>query len=106
MLLTIGQLSQRSGVAPSAIRYYEQRGLVHSSRTGGNQRRYEQANLRRLGFIRAAQRVGLSLEEITSALGTLPEGRTPTKRDWQRLSASWRPRLPRRASSGRSAGGW
>ena len=93
MLLTIGQLAERSGVATSAIRYYEQRGLVHSSRTTGNQRRYEQANLRRLGFIRAAQRVGLTLEEITAALGTLPQGRTPTKRDWQRLSRSWRPRL-------------
>jgi MerR family redox-sensitive transcriptional activator SoxR len=93
VLLTIGQLAERSGVAPSAIRYYEQRGLVHSSRTAGNQRRYEQANLRRLGFIRAAQRVGLTLEEIAGALGTLPEGRTPTRRDWQRLSRSWRPRL-------------
>ena len=93
MQMTIGRLAERSGVAASAIRYYEERGLVRSTRTTGNQRRYEQANLRRLGFIRAAQRVGLSLEEVATALATLPEGRTPTKRDWQRLSRSWRPRL-------------
>ncbi len=91
--LTIGQLSQRSGVATSAIRYYEDLGLVHAERTTGNQRRYQQATLRRLAFIRAAQRVGLTLEEIAEALATLPEGRTPTKRDWHRLSRSWRTRL-------------
>ncbi|MBD8868379.1 redox-sensitive transcriptional activator SoxR [Nocardioides donggukensis] len=91
--LTIGQLSERSGVATSAIRFYESRGLVHSERTSGNQRRYHQATLRRVGFIRAAQRVGLSLEEITEALATLPEHRTPTKADWTRLSRSWRSRL-------------
>ena len=92
-MLTIGQLAERSGVSTSAIRFYESKGLVSSVRSTGNQRRYEQATLRRLGFIRAAQRVGLSLEEITSALGTLPEGRTPTKRDWHQLSKSWRVRL-------------
>jgi MerR family redox-sensitive transcriptional activator SoxR len=91
--LTIGQLAERSGVAPSAIRYYEELGLVTSRRTTGNQRRYENATLRRLGFIRAAQRVGLSLDEIGEALATLPQGRTPTKRDWHRLSRSWRRRL-------------
>ena len=88
--LTIGQVAERSGVASSAIRYYEELGLVSSDRTTGNQRRYEQATLRRLGFIRAAQRVGLSLEEIAEALATLPRGRTPTKRDWHRLSRAWR----------------
>ena len=91
--LTIGQLANRSGLAHSALRYYEDLGLIAADRTSGNQRRYEQATLRRLGFIRAAQQVGLTLEEITAALSTLPEGRTPNAEDWSRLSASWRPRL-------------
>jgi len=91
--LTIGELSERSGIATSAIRYYEDRGLVDSRRTTGNQRRYERPMLRRLAFIRTAQRVGLSLEEIEEALATLPSNRTPTKADWSRLSRSWRPRL-------------
>lgn len=91
--LTIGQLSERSGVATSAIRFYETRGLLRSVRTSGNQRRYEQATLRRVSFIRAAQRVGLSLDEIGYALATLPDHRTPTKADWTRLSATWRSRL-------------
>ena len=94
--LTIGELSERSGVAPSAIRYYEHRGLVWSRRTTGNQRRYERPMLRRLAFIRTAQRVGLSLEEIEAALATLPSNRTPTKADWSRLSRSWRPLLDAR----------
>jgi MerR family redox-sensitive transcriptional activator SoxR len=92
-VLTIGQLSERSGMATSAIRFYESRGLVESARTTGNQRRYAQATLRRVSFIRAAQRVGLSLDEIAEAMATLPAGRTPTKADWSRLSASWRARL-------------
>ena len=91
--LTIGDLSERSGIATSAIRYYESRGLVRSRRTTGNQRRYARAELRRLAFIRTAQRVGLSLEEVELALATLPSSRTPTKADWARLSRSWRPRL-------------
>ena len=91
--LTIGQLAERSGVATSAIRFYESRGLVHSVRTTGNQRRYEQATLRRVAFIRAAQRIGLTLEEIGEAMSTLPENRTPTKADWARLSRTWRERL-------------
>src|SRR5689334_22777156 len=91
--LTIGELSERSGVAQSAIRYYETRGLVRSRRTTGNQRRYARAELRRLAFIRTAQRVGLTLEEVEGALATLPSNRTPTKADWSRLSRSWRPRL-------------
>jgi MerR family redox-sensitive transcriptional activator SoxR len=91
--LTIGQLAERAGVATSAIRFYESRGLVRSRRTTGNQRRYEQAELRRIAFVRTAQRVGLSLDEIADALATLPEGRTPTKADWSRLSRAWRPRL-------------
>jgi MerR family transcriptional regulator, redox-sensitive transcriptional activator SoxR len=91
--LTIGELSERSGVATSALRFYETQGLIHSERTAGNQRRYRRATLRRVAFIRSAQRVGLSLEEISDALGTLPEGRTPNKADWTRLSQGWRPRI-------------
>jgi MerR family redox-sensitive transcriptional activator SoxR len=94
--LTIGELSERSGIATSAIRYYEDRGLIGSRRTPGNQRRYERPMLRRLAFIRTAQRVGLSLEEIEGALRTLPSNRTPTKADWTRLSRGWRPRLDAR----------
>jgi MerR family redox-sensitive transcriptional activator SoxR len=91
--LTIGDLAARSGVAPSALRYYERMGLIHASRTGGNQRRYDRAELRRVAFIRIAQQIGLSLEEIREALASLPENRTPTKADWSRLSARWRRRL-------------
>ena len=92
-LLTIGQLAERSGVAPSALRYYEAEGLIGASRTSGNQRRYSRSVLRRVAFVRSAQRVGLSLEEIAEALATLPGGRAPTKADWTRLSRAWRPRL-------------
>jgi MerR family redox-sensitive transcriptional activator SoxR len=91
--LTIGELAERSGVARSALRYYEAQGLIAAVRTSGNQRRYERATLRRISFIRSAQRVGLSLEEITEALSTLPGGRTPTKADWTRLSRDWRGRI-------------
>jgi MerR family redox-sensitive transcriptional activator SoxR len=94
--LTVGELAERSGVAPSALRYYEELGLITSRRTAGNQRRYDRATLRRVSFVRAAQAVGLSLDEITAALATLPAGRTPTKRDWTRLSASWRGLLEER----------
>jgi len=93
MDLTIGELAARSGVAPSALRFYESRGLIRSQRSGGNQRRYGRAELRRVAFIRIAQRVGLSLDEIAEALATLPGNRTPTKADWARLSAAWRARL-------------
>lgn len=92
-LWSIGQLSERSGTAPSAIRYYETRGLLAATRSAGNQRRYPRSTLRRLGFIRAAHRVGLSLDEIADALATLPAERTPTKRDWQRLSRHWQGRI-------------
>src|SRR5690348_12333015 len=91
--LTIGELSKRSGAAPSALRYYESLGLIWSTRTAGNQRRYPRPMLRRVAFIRSAQRVGLALDEIAEALATLPENRTPTKADWSRLSRGWRPRL-------------
>jgi MerR family redox-sensitive transcriptional activator SoxR len=93
MMLTIGELAERAGVATSAIRFYESRGLISSARTTGNQRRYERSTLRRVAFIRTAQRVGLTLEEIGEALATLPDRRTPTKADWHRLSQTWRPRL-------------
>lgn len=91
--LTIGELAERSGVAPSALRFYEAQGLISATRTTGNQRRYQRAMLRRVAFIRSAQRVGLSLEEISAAMATLPGGRTPTKADWSRLSRNWRPRI-------------
>jgi MerR family redox-sensitive transcriptional activator SoxR len=92
-LLTIGELSARSGLATSALRYYERSGLLSSVRTAGGQRRYVRATLRRVAFVRAAQQVGLSLEEIRAALATLPEARTPTKADWARLSRTWSRRL-------------
>lgn len=91
--LTIGQLAERAGVATSAIRFYESRGLIRSERSAGNQRRYPKSELRRVAFVRSAQRVGLSLDEIGEALATLPQNRTPTKADWHRLSRAWRPRL-------------
>lgn len=91
--LTIGEVAARSGVPHTALRFYEQRGLLAAQRSSGNQRRYPRAVLRRLAFIRAAQRVGLSLDQITAALATLPEDRSPTRRDWTRLSRSWRSEL-------------
>ena len=96
MLLTIGELSARSGVAPSALRFYEQQGLIRSTRTTGNQRRYDRTELRRVSFIRIAQQIGISLERIRSALAELPESRTPTKQDWEKLSRSWRTELDHR----------
>jgi MerR family transcriptional regulator, redox-sensitive transcriptional activator SoxR len=91
--VTIGELSARSGVAASALRFYEAQGLISAERTSGNQRRYARHMLRRVAFIRAAQRVGLSLDEIDSALGKLPGGRTPTKADWTRISRTWTARI-------------
>ncbi len=88
--LTIGELAERAGVATSALRFYESKGLIESERTDGNQRRYTRATLRRVALVRAAQAVGLSLREAAEALETLPHDRTPNKRDWQRLSRSWR----------------
>ena len=95
-LLTIGDFAARSGVAPSALRYYERERLIRSTRTGGNQRRYQRTELRRVAFIKVAQQVGVSLDEIREALAGLPENRTPTKADWTRLSARWRKRLDER----------
>jgi MerR family transcriptional regulator, redox-sensitive transcriptional activator SoxR len=92
-LLTIGELSERSGVPHSALRFYEVEGLLHPTRTAGGQRRYHRDALRRVGFVRVAQEVGLSLGEIREALSSLPDARTPTEKDWARLSASWQPRI-------------
>nr|CTQ92665.1 Redox-sensitive transcriptional activator SoxR [Kibdelosporangium sp. MJ126-NF4] len=86
-------MSRRSGFASSALRYYDSLGLITSTRTAGSQRRYERGVLRRLAFIRAARNVGLTLEEIAAALATLPQGRTPTKADWSKLSRGWRERI-------------
>lgn len=94
--LTIGDVARRTGLAVSAIRYYESAGLIDSVRTSGNQRRFHRDTLRRIGFVRAAQRVGLSLEEIKEALDGLPTSRTPTRSDWSKLSTSWRSRLDER----------
>jgi MerR family transcriptional regulator, redox-sensitive transcriptional activator SoxR len=94
--LTIGEAAARVGLATSTLRYYEDEGLIASRRTAAGHRRYPREVLRRLSFVRVAQRVGLSLDEIRAALATLPEGRTPTRRDWSRLSASWRVRLDER----------
>jgi MerR family redox-sensitive transcriptional activator SoxR len=91
--LTIGELASRAGVATSALRFYETKGLIASKRTDGNQRRYPRATLRRVALIRAGQEVGLSLGELSTALERLPHDKTPTKRDWERLSKSWRSRL-------------
>ncbi|NUS43854.1 MAG: redox-sensitive transcriptional activator SoxR [Mycobacteriaceae bacterium] len=94
--LTPGQLSQRSGVAVSALHFYEREGLIAARRTSGNQRRYPRETLRRVAFIRISQRVGIPLRDIRAALETLPDGRTPTRADWARLSASWRTELDSR----------
>ena len=96
MELSIGEVADRAGIAPSALRFYEKEGLIHSERSEGGQRRYHRDVLRLVAFIRAAQRVGLTLDEIRDALATLPEGHTPTAADWTRLSKGWRPLLDRR----------
>jgi MerR family redox-sensitive transcriptional activator SoxR len=94
--LTIGQLADRAGVAASALRFYEERGLLGSRRSAGGHRLYTRGTLRRVAFIRAAQTVGLSLDEIATALATLPDREAPTAADWQRLSRQWRPLLDER----------
>lgn len=91
--LTVGDVARRSGVAPSALRFYEREGLISATRTEGGQRRYRRDVLRRLAFIRAARHVGLTLDEVRAALDELPRGRTPTRADWTRISRHWRKRL-------------
>jgi MerR family redox-sensitive transcriptional activator SoxR len=95
-LLTIGEVARRSGVASSALRFYEERGLISSERAGLGHRRYPRTVLRRIAFIVFAQRVGLTLKEISSELGKLPPDRAPTRRDWSRLSRTWRARIDER----------
>ena len=87
--ITIGQLSERSGVATSALRFYETKNLISSIRTAGNQRRYNNSMLRRIALIQVAQSVGFTLEEITRELNSLPMNKTPTKRDWERVAKKW-----------------
>lgn len=94
--LTIGAVAERSGLAVSALRFYEDKGLITAERTDGGQRRYHRDVLRRLAFIGVAQRVGLRLEEIGAALAELPENASPMGEEWARLSASWRPMLDER----------
>jgi MerR family transcriptional regulator, redox-sensitive transcriptional activator SoxR len=91
--LAVGEVAARSGVAVSALRFYEAQGLISSRRTAGNQRRYPREVLRRVAFIRAAQGVGIPLGRIKAALDQLPDRRTPTRRDWERLSEAWRGEL-------------
>ena len=97
--LPVGELARRSGVAVSALHYYEAQGLLSSERSAGNQRRYPRSALRRVAFIRSAQQLGLSLAEIAEALATLPARRTPTRADWTRLSKQWRARLDARIAA-------
>jgi MerR family transcriptional regulator, redox-sensitive transcriptional activator SoxR len=97
--LTIGEVSARSGVAPSALRFYEAEGLIAARRTDGNQRRYDRSMLRRIAFIQAGRAAGIPLERIHAALETLPKDRSPNTRDWQRLSRSWRADLDRRIAT-------
>ncbi len=94
--LSIGETARRSGLTVATLRYYEQRGLISATRTAGNQRRYPRHVLRRLAFITAAQRVGLSLEETATSLNTLPAGRAPTRADWTRLSRPWQRQIAAR----------
>jgi MerR family redox-sensitive transcriptional activator SoxR len=91
--LTISEVSRRSGVASSALRFYEERGLITSERMGSGHRRYQRPVLRRIAFIVFAQRVGLTLDEIGQELAKLPPDRAPTRRDWSRLSKSWSKRI-------------
>lgn len=94
--LTIGELAERSGVTPSALRFYERQGLIESRRTGGNQRRYPSVTLRRVAIVQAGKAAGVPLVQIGAALDSLPEGKSPTKRDWERFSRRWRAELEER----------
>jgi MerR family redox-sensitive transcriptional activator SoxR len=95
-LLSVGDVARRSGLAVSAIHFYERKGLISADRTGGNQRRYGRDVLRRLALIRAAQEVGLPLSEVAEALANLPAGRSPTPADWRRIATGWADRLDAR----------
>ena len=93
---TVGKVAARCGVSVSTLHFYETKGLIHSWRNAGNQRRYKAEVLRRISVIKAAQKMGISLEDIKRALATLPDNRTPTARDWQKLSTFWRDDLDSR----------
>jgi len=95
-LLSVGQVAERSGVAVSTLHFYESKGLIHSRRNAGNQRRYPRDVLRRVSIIKVAQRLGIPLASIGQALATLPQGHTPSAADWQRLSAQWKEELDMR----------
>jgi MerR family redox-sensitive transcriptional activator SoxR len=97
--LTIGELSRRSGVSQSALRFYEREGLIAADRTSGNQRRYHGTARRRVALVQAGKAAGIPLERIRAALDTLPRDRAPTKRDWERLSAAWRRELDERIAA-------
>ncbi|MBI5255202.1 MAG: redox-sensitive transcriptional activator SoxR [Burkholderiales bacterium] len=97
--ITISELARRAGVAASALRYYEEQGLLASNRSAGGHRQYPRHVLRRVGFIRAAQAVGLALPEIRDALAALPQQRTPTRADWERLARSWQPLIDARIAA-------
>jgi MerR family transcriptional regulator, redox-sensitive transcriptional activator SoxR len=97
--LTIGQLSARSGVSQSALRFYERKGLIAADRSHGNQRRYPRVTLRRVALVQAGKAAGIPLERIRAALDTLPADRQPTKRDWERLSRHWREELDQRIAT-------
>jgi MerR family redox-sensitive transcriptional activator SoxR len=97
--LTIGEVASRSGVAPSALRFYEEEGLIASRRTTGNQRRYERAVLRRVALIQAGRAAGIPLDRIRAALASLPAHRTPSRRDWERLSRGWREDIDQRIAT-------
>jgi MerR family redox-sensitive transcriptional activator SoxR len=96
MELSVGELAARSGVAVSALHFFERQGLITSRRTAGNQRRYRRDALRRVAFIRIAQRVGIPLKEVSAILTLLPDNRTPTREDWARVSQCWQEELDRR----------
>ncbi len=97
--LTIGEVSLRSGVSQSALRFYERQGLIAARRTDGNQRRYPSVTLRRIALVQAGKAAGVPLERIKDALDALPDGKPPTKRDWERLSALWRRELDERIAT-------
>jgi MerR family transcriptional regulator, redox-sensitive transcriptional activator SoxR len=97
--ISIGELSARSGVSQSALRFYERQGLIAARRTDGNQRRYPSVTLRRVALVQAGKTAGIPLERIREALDELPEGRSPTKRDWERLSRSWRREIDERIAT-------
>lgn len=98
-LLSVGDMARRSGVAVSTLHFYEAQGLLSCERSAGNQRRYRRDALRRVAFVRAAQSIGITLDEIARALQSLPLQRTPTKADWTRLSSQWRATLDRRIAN-------